>query len=149
MELKKILDSRIVDLHMKVKTKEEALNHLAGLLNKAGYVGDCEQFVADIYLREKEGVTGIGNYIAIPHGKSDSVANVGIAIGKLDKAIKWETLDGKGVKIIFLFAVSNNTEYAQNHMGLLAQIAGKLGNDKAIASLQKVKTFDELVAVFM
>ncbi|MGB7594822.1 MAG: fructose PTS transporter subunit IIA [Erysipelotrichaceae bacterium] len=148
MELKKVLDSRIVDLHMKAKTKDEALNHLTGLLEKAGYVSDCQQFVSDIYLREKEGLTGIGNYIAIPHGKSDSVSNVGIAIGKLDKEIEWETLDGNGVKIIFLFAVSNNLEYAQNHMGLLAQIAGKLGNDKAIAALQKVKTFDELLAVF-
>jgi len=148
MELKNVLDSRIVDLHMKAKTKDEALNHLTSLLEKAGYVSDCQQFVSDIYLREKEGLTGIGNYIAIPHGKSDSVSNVGIAIGKLDSEIEWETLDGNGVKIIFLFAVSNNLEYAQNHMGLLAQIAGKLGNDKAIAALQKVKTFDELLAVF-
>lgn len=148
MELKKVLDSRIVDLHMKATTKDEALHHLTGLLNQAGYVSDCQQFVSDIYLREKEGLTGIGNYIAIPHGKSDSVTNVGIAIGKLDKEIEWETLDGNGVKIIFLFAVSNNLEYAQNHMGLLAQIAGKLGNDRAIAALQKVKTFEELVAVF-
>jgi fructose PTS system EIIA component len=149
MELKNILDPRIVDLKMNSKTKDEALYHLSHLLKEAGYIDDCKQFVDDIYLREKEGMTGIGSYIAIPHGKSESVHNVGIAIGKMEHEIEWETLDDLGVKIIFLFAVSNNNDYAQTHLGLLAQIAGKLGNDQAIKALQKVKTFDELVSVFM
>lgn len=93
-------------------------------------------------------MTGIGNYVAIPHGKSDSVTNVGIAIGKLDHEIEWETLDGNGVKLIFLFAVSNDHEYARNHMLLLAEIARKLGNDEAIETLLKAETVEEIKAVF-
>lgn len=120
----------------------------ASYVKDANYIGDVDEFVKDIYLRESEGVTGIGNFVAIPHGKSDSVTQVGIAIGKLNNEIEWETLDGQGVKLIFLFAVSNDHEYARNHMKLLAQIAGKLGNDENIEKLLNAKTVEELKEVF-
>lgn len=148
MNLVDVLDERIIDLHVKAKNKKEAIDALANKLYEAGYVGNVEEFVADIYVRESEGTTGIGNYVAIPHGKSDSVTKVGIAIGKLEQEIEWETLDGNGVKLIFLFAVSNDHEYARNHMLLLAQIAGKLGNDEAIEALLNANTVEEIKAVF-
>ena len=140
MELKDVLDERIIDLNMEAKNKDEAIRHLAAKLKDANYIGDVDEFVKDIYLRESEGVTGIG--------KSDSVTQVGIAIGKLNNEIEWETLDGQGVKLIFLFAVSNDHEYARNHMKLLAQIAGKLGNDENIEKLLNAKTVEELKEVF-
>ena len=112
MQVKDVLDERIIDLNAKANNKEEILTHLAKKLKEAKYIDDVEAFKKDIYQRESEGTTGIGNYIAIPHGKSDSVTQVGIAIAKLDHEIEWETLDGKGVKLVFLFAVSNNHEYA-------------------------------------
>lgn len=148
MELKEVLDKRVIDLNMKATNKKEAIRELSEKLKDAGYIGDVDEFISDIYVRESEGVTGIGNYVAIPHGKSDSVTQVGIAIGKLDDEIEWETLDDKGVKLIFLFAVSNDHEYARNHMLLLAEIARKLGNDEAIEQLLASKTVDELISVF-
>ena len=148
MGLKDVLDEKVIDLHMQAKTKEEAIRHLAQKLSDANYIGDVDEFVKDIYVRESEGMTGIGNYVAIPHGKSDSVSQVGIAIGKLENEIEWETLDDKGVKLIFLFAVSNDHEYARNHMLLLAEIARKLGNDEAIEKLLEAKDMEHLLAVF-
>ncbi|MEY8256183.1 fructose PTS transporter subunit IIA [Erysipelotrichaceae bacterium 66-17] len=148
MELKDVLDEKIIDLHVPAKNKREAITYLANKLHNANYVDDVDEFVSDIYLRESEGITGIGNFVAIPHGKSDSVSNVGIAIGKLDEEIEWETLDDQGVKLIFLFAVSNNHEYARNHMRLLAEIAGKLGHDEAIEQLLHAESIEEIKAVF-
>lgn len=148
MELKEVLDKRVIDLDLKATNKEEAIRELSEKLKAADYIGDVEEFVKDIYVRESEGMTGIGNFVAIPHGKSDSVTQVGIAIGKLQNEIEWETLDGKGVKLIFLFAVSNNHEYARNHMLLLAEIARKLGNDEAIEQLLEAKNVEELLSVF-
>ena len=78
----------------------------------------------------------------------DSVTQVGIAIAKLDHEIEWETLDGKGVKLVFLFAVSNNHEYARNHMLLLADIARKLGNDEAVEKMLSAETIEDLKSVF-
>lgn len=86
--------------------------------------------------------------MAIPHGKSDSVTQVGIAIGKLDHEIEWETLDGKGVKLIFLFAVGKDNENARTHLKLLAEVARTLGNDEAVQALLEAKTVEDLKAVF-
>lgn len=142
------IDERIIDLSMKTKNKKDTIIHLANKLHDAGYIDDIDAFVEDIYEREAQGTTGIGNYIAIPHGKSDSVKQVGIAIGKLEDEIEWETLDGNGVKLVFLFAVSNNHEYAKNHMRLLAEIAIKLGNDEAVEKLQTMREVSELKEIF-
>ena len=69
MQLIDVLDERIIDLNAEAANKEEVLTLLAGKLKDAGYIADVEAFKKDIYLRESEGTTGIGNYIAIPHGK--------------------------------------------------------------------------------
>lgn len=148
MELKDVLDERIIDLNMEAKNKDEAIRHLAAKLKDANYIGDVEEFVKDIYLRESEGVTGIGNFVAIPHGKSDSVTQVGIAIGKVQDEIEWETLDGNGVKLIFLFAVGNDNENAKTHLRLLAEVARTLGNDDAVEALLNASTVEDLKAVF-
>lgn len=148
MKVLDAIDERIIDLDMDVKNKDEAIQHLAKKLHEAKYIDGIEEFVKDIYEREAQGTTGIGNYIAIPHGKSDSVSQVGIAIGRVKNEIAWETLDGKGVKLIFLFAVSNNHEYARNHMRLLAEIATKLGNDEAVEKLQTITSVAQLKEIF-
>ena len=71
MAVKEILDKRVIDLDMNAKTKDEVIRHLAGLLHEAGYVDNLEGYIKDVYLRESEGITGIGGHVAIPHGKSD------------------------------------------------------------------------------
>lgn len=148
MNIKDALDERIIDLEIEVNDKEAAITHLSKKLKAAGYIENIDEFIKDIYEREAQGITGIGNYIAIPHGKSDAVKQVGIAIGRLKKEIAWETLDDKGVSLIFLFAVSNDHDYARNHMKLLAEIAMKLGNDETVEKLQNVQNIEELKEIF-
>ena len=74
---------------MNAKTKDEVIRHLAGLLHEAGYVDDLEGYIKDVYLRESEGITGIGGHVAIPHGKSDYVDKVGIAVGRTHDMVEW------------------------------------------------------------
>nr|WP_304358360.1 fructose PTS transporter subunit IIA [Clostridium paraputrificum] len=147
MTLKDIIDEKIIDLEMNCKDKDEALRTLSKNLLDAGYINDLDQFVSDIYKREEIGITGIGNHIAIPHGQSNSVEKIGIAIGRLKEDIKWESIDDEDINLIFLFCVSNNTEYARNHLLLLSEVAGKLGNDKIISALQNVREKEELIKV--
>ena len=89
MALEEILNEDIIDLNLKAATKDEVLHELAGKLKDAAYIDDVEGFVKDIYVRESEGITGMGNHIAIPHGKSSSVTKIGIAIGRTDKEVEW------------------------------------------------------------
>lgn len=145
MALEEILNEDIIDLNLKASTKDEVLHELAGKLKSASYIDDVESFVQDIYVRESEGITGMGNHIAIPHGKSSSVTKIGIAIGRTEKEIEWESYDGQPVNLIFLFCVSDNEDFAKNHMMLLAELAGKLGNDQRVKKLQEANSKKELL----
>lgn len=149
MNLEEVLDTRVIDVDLKATNKDEAITLLSKKLKEADYIEDIELFKEDIYYRESQGTTGIGNYIAIPHGKSESVSKVGIAIGKFSSEIPWETLDDKGVKIIFLFAVDDKPESADTHLDLLSRIAGKLGNDEAVQQLLEANSVNEIKNVFL
>lgn len=146
MALQDILNTEIIDLDLQGTTKDEILHELANKLLEANYIDDVEAFVKDIYVREAEGVTGMGNHIAIPHGKSASVKKIGIAIGRTKNEIEWESYDDLPVNLIFLFCVSDDSDFARNHMMLLAELAGKLGNDERVEKLQQVTTKEELIS---
>lgn len=148
MEVKEILDVNLIKSDMKVDSKEEALNVLCQELLDNGYISDIEGFKEDVYAREKEGKTGIGNFIAIPHGKSAHVDNIGVAIGINETEIPWESLDDRGVKGIILFAVGNDNEDANQHLKLLSLFARKLGNDEVVEDLLKSTSPEEVVQAF-
>lgn len=144
-----VIDLRTVLPHLEVKTKDEALHKMADKLLEAGYLTNADGFVKDVYAREAEGKTGIGNYIAIPHGKSEHVQKSGIAIATIDNEIEWETLDDNGVKVIVLFAVGATNEAAQEHLKLLAMFARKLGREAVIEALLKADTAEQIKAAFV
>ncbi|MER2226260.1 MAG: fructose PTS transporter subunit IIA [Carnobacterium sp.] len=148
MEVKNIVDLKTIKTNMQAKTKDEALKELTELLVQNGYITDVDGFMKDIYAREAEGQTGIGNYIAIPHGKSDFVKKIGVAIGIIEEEIPWETLDGKGVKGIILFAVGDDNDGAQNHLKLLSLFARKLGNDEVVKNILQSKKAEDVKAAF-
>lgn len=148
MAVREILDQRVIDLDMKVKSKAEVLEHLAQLLMKAGYIDDLSGYLKDVYLREQEGITGIGNHVAIPHGKSDSVERVGIAIGRTKDMIEWESYDGEPSDLFFLFAVPSDSEGAKDHLKLISELAAKLGNNKTMEKLQTARSYEELLEAF-
>ncbi|MGO2892201.1 fructose PTS transporter subunit IIA [Enterococcus devriesei] len=143
IELEKIIDKELMIIDSKAKNKHEVLTELVELLVKQGYVNDHNAFLEDVYLREQEGETGIGQGIAIPHGKSQAVQKTTVAIATLDKEIEWETLDGKEVKAIILFAVKDS-DANTTHVLLLQQIAILLANDEFLTQLKAVTSVDEL-----
>ena len=129
MDLSEVIDENIIDLDVKGTTKDEVLRELSQRLYDNGYISDVEQFVKDIYVRESMGITGAGNHIAIPHGKSSAVNKITIAVGR------------------FLVCVSDDEGFAQNHMRLLAELAGKIGKDSLAEELQNAKTPAEVVKI--
>lgn len=148
MEVKDIIDLKTVKTNMNVNTKEEALKELANLLLENGNISDEKGFIKDIYDREAEGQTGIGNYLAIPHGKSAYVKKIGVAIGINSTEIPWESLDDSGVKGIILFAVGNDHKETTSHLKLLSLFARKLGNDEVVREFLQSKSPEDVVKVF-
>lgn len=144
MQVDEIVDLKTIRTNMSAKSKEEVIQELAEVLVQNEYITNIDEFLEDIYAREAVGQTGIGNYIAIPHGKSDSVKKIGVAIGITQEEIPWETLDGNGVKGIILFAVGNDNDGAQNHLKLLSLFARKLGNDEIVEKMLQSKNAEDV-----
>jgi PTS system fructose-specific IIA component len=153
MPLNEILNADIIDLNVEGKTKDEVLHYMANVLLKNGYINDVDVFVKDIYEREAEGPTGMGSGISIPHGKSLSVPRNGIMIGKTVEPIRWESSmsdDGfQDTHLIFLFCVSADAEFARNHMMLLSELAGKLGNDVRVTKLSQAQSKEEILDLIL
>ena len=153
MPLADILNKDIIDLEVKGSNKDEVLRYMASVLLEHGYINDPDLFVKDIYEREAEGPTGMGSGISIPHGKSMSVLRNGIMIGKTLEPIRWESSmsdDGyQDSHLIFLFCVSADEEFARNHMMLLSELAGKLGNDVRVTKLSQAQSKDEIVDLIL
>lgn len=148
MEIINVIDDRLLKVDLEAKDKEEAITKVCELLYKEKYISDVDSFKLDVLKREELGETGIGNGVAIPHGKSSSVIKNTVSICKLKDSIEWESFDGKGVNVIILFAVQDDIESAKEHLKLLASVARKLGRDEVIESLRNAKDEKELKECF-
>src|SRR5699024_12613503 len=105
IQIDTVLNESCINLNLKANNKEEALDELVDLLYEFGSITSKEGFLHDIYLREKEGPTGIGGGIAIPHGKSEHVSKTSIAIGRIENFIPCESLEDKHEGLIIYFTV--------------------------------------------
>ena len=148
MEIINVIDDRLLKVDLEAKDKEEAITKVCELLYKEKYISDVDSFKLDVLKREELGETGIGNGVAIPHGKSSSVIKNTVSICKRKDAIEWESFDGKGVNVVILFAVQDDVESAKEHLKLLASVARKLGRDEVIESLGNAKNEKELKECF-
>ncbi|MCX8724397.1 PTS sugar transporter subunit IIA [Lactobacillus sp. B4005] len=144
VDIAKIVSPDLIKLNLVGTTKEEVIDELSDLLKKDNDVGNKQAFVEDVFKRETEGETGIGQGVAIPHGKSPAVKNTTIAIGLSDHPIPWETLDDKPVTAVILFAVRDQ-DASTLHLKLLQQVAILLSDDDFISKLHHAKTKENVI----
>lgn len=143
-----VLDQRTIRTHLNANNKDDVIKSIAQMFLDAGYITNTRDFVKAVYERESEGVTGIGNHVAIPHGKSATVKQNGVAIVTLDHEIEWESLDNTGAKVVVLFAVGDNSEGAQEHLKMLAMFAKKLAKPDVIKQLLKANDIEDVMNIF-
>lgn len=141
-----VISKELMDLEIEADTKEDVIHRLAHLLYKNGMLKDEASFVQDVFYRETEGMTGLGEGVAIPHGKSDSVLKTTLAIGKTKKPVPWESLDEQPVNVIILFAVKN-TDANTMHIKLLQKVAVMLADEEFITQLKAVSTKEDMMAL--
>src|SRR3954464_5867420 len=106
MRLSDILKPQDIKIPLEAKTKTEAIGELANLLAANGEVTDPKKVLEAVLDREATRTTGIGNTLAIPHGKCPGVDNLVIAIGKTATPIDFQDIDGRPVTLIWLFGSS-------------------------------------------
>jgi fructose PTS system EIIA component len=144
--VKAALDRGTIVTDLNVKTKEEVFEALAVRLKEQGYIESVDLFLDALHDREKEGATGIGGHVAIPHGRSDTVKKNGIAIAVLHDEIAWESLDDTGAKVVVLFAVGATDAGSQEHLKLLSLLARRLAKADVVADLLKADNVDDVIA---
>lgn len=141
-----LINKNLIALNMEVKDKIEALRELIALVKKENKINSEEQFLDCVLHREKEFSTGVGNGIAIPHGRSETVKEAIVAFAKLNKRIDWNSMDSEQVDLIFLLGVPDkNTENL--HLKILAQLSRKLMDEDFVKVLRESRSQQEVFDV--
>ncbi|HFI0292206.1 TPA: PTS sugar transporter subunit IIA [Streptococcus suis] len=141
-----MISPNIITLDLQSTSKLGVIEELSNLLVRNGDITDKDTFVKDVLLRETEGITGIGQGLAIPHGKSTTVVNTTIAIGIAHHDIAWESLDDQPVKVVFLFAVRDQ-DASTVHLKLLQRVAILLADETFVEKLQRVESKEALLSM--
>lgn len=144
--MNKILKEQNIFLDVESRSKDELIETLAEKLDKMGKLFDKNIFIEDIYKREAEGITGIENGLALPHGKSSGVKETTILVVKLKTSIEWETLDDSLVDLVVLFAVKLEDKN-DVHLKLLSRIAGNLSEEENILKIKELTNKEEIIKI--
>ena len=146
MDLRSMIDERLVAFDMKVSCKEDAIDKVIDMLFKAGKITDKENFKKGIFAREEEFSTGVGNGIAIPHCMSDTVTEGAFTLVKLANDIEWKSLDDLPVKYIIMLAAPNDS--GSSHLKMLSLLATNLMDDEFRENLLKASSIEEVKKIF-
>jgi len=131
---------------LKVNSKKQAIQELAA--RAAHLTGQGERAIFDILMqREKLGSTGVGNGIAIPHGKLAKLEKLFGLFARLDRPIEFETLDGQPVDLIFLLLAPETA--GADHLKALARVARLLRDPDVARKLRESRDAEAIYAVLM
>ena len=145
MRITDLLDRRSVSLTAVPKTKSETLDMAIDLMVKSDKISDREAYRKQVYLREEESTTGIGDGIAIPHGKCDAVKKPGLAAMVIKNGVEFEALDDEPVTLLFLIAAPNTEDNI--HLDVLSKLSVMLMDEEFTESLRNASSVDEFMDI--
>lgn len=146
MSLIELIDKRTVKVPLESVDKQGVLRELVDLLASApDKVSDPEALYMAVLNREAMGSTGLAEGIAVPHGKTDAVKNVCLAIGVAPEGIDFDAADGKPSRLFFLIAAA--PDKAGPHIAALADIARLAHSEALINALVGARDASELIRI--
>lgn len=145
MRITDLLDKRSISLNAAPADKKETLDLAVELMAKSGKLSDVEKYREQVYAREEESTTGIGEGIAIPHGKCDAVKAPGLAAMVIKNGVEYESLDGEPVTLLFLIAAPNTKDNV--HLDVLSKLSVMLMDENFTTSLRNAKSVDEFLQI--
>ncbi len=142
MEITDILSPTAIIPNLRATSKKQALQELAHRVQELS--GLPERMVFDVLLeRERLGTTGIGNGIAIPHGKPVGIERLFGVFARLERSIDFESIDEQPVDLIFLLLAPESA--GADHLKALARVS-RLLRDKIVCD--KLRTADSADALY-
>ena len=145
MRITELLDKRSIRIDGAPKSKNEALDQMVELMAKSGKINDQEAYPQEVYRREEEGTTGVGEGIAIPHGKGAFVDKPGLAAMVVKDGVDYDSLDGEPVHLIFLIAAPNTKDNV--HLDVLSKLSVLLMDEDFSRALQNAKSPEEFMKI--
>lgn len=138
------IDNELIFSNIEVKHRRALIEILSKKVENVKGL-DAGSVISAIWEREQYGTTGIGNGVAIPHGRIKGINDIIIVLSTLKTPVDYESIDGEGVKLVFLLIVpeGNNLIYLK----LLSQIS-IICNDKAIRTkLMEANGNEEILSI--
>ena len=145
MQILDFLSVESIKLSIESKNKKDAIKELVEVLVKSGKVKDKKKMIQTLMEREELGSTGIGQGIAIPHGKSDTVSDLAAAFGVSADGVSFDSLDGEPVNIFFLLVAPEGAAGA--HLKDLARISSLLKDKYFRKSLLSAQSPEEVIKI--
>ena len=145
MRITDLLDKRSISLTGAPRSKQEALDQMVDLMIQSGKINDREAYRQEVYRREEESTTGIGEGIAIPHGKGPFVDRPGLAAMVVKNGVDFDSLDGEPVHLIFLIAAPNTEDNV--HLDVLSKLSMLLMDETFAANLKNASTVEEFLRI--
>jgi nitrogen PTS system EIIA component len=121
MTIEEVLHKECVVSDLKGTTKKEVVRELVDALKNANLIEDAEKAVNVVLERERLGSTGIGDGVAIPHGKLKGIQNILCAFGRSREGIDFDAVDHKPAHIFFLLIAPEDS--ASMHLQMLSRIS--------------------------
>jgi PTS system nitrogen regulatory IIA component len=142
MKITTFLKREFIIEELQAVTKEAVLAEMAAVLMPAGSPDDQDEMVRVLMARERLGSTGIGDGIAIPHGKIGGLDDLRIAIGRSHQGVDFNALDGKPAHLFFLLIAPENS--SGQHLKVLARISRLLKDNVLRKNLMEAESAAEL-----
>ena len=144
MKIIDLLKKDAIELNTEASSKQDAIDKLVALHQKAGNLSNEAEFKEAILLREQQGTTAIGEGIAVPHAKSDSVKNAGLSAVTLSNGVDYGAPDGKPSDILFMIAAHMDGDL---HLEILSRLMVMLMEPEFCNALRSAKTADEFLSI--
>lgn len=145
MRITELLDKRSIMLGAAPSDKTQVLEQAVALMGASGKIADLDAYQKQVFAREEESTTGIGEGIAIPHGKCDAVAKPGLAAMVIPNGVDFDSLDGEPVTLLFLIAAPNTKDNV--HLDVLSKLSVMLMDEDFTAKLRGAATVEEFLSI--
>ena len=145
MKITDLLDPRSISLDAAPTSKSETLDKAVELMAASGKLSDVEAFRKQVYAREEESTTGIGEGIAIPHGKCDAVKKPGLAAMVIKNGVDFDSLDGEPDTLLFLIAAPNTKDNV--HLDVLSKLSVLMMDENFSDSLRNASSVEDFLSI--
>lgn len=143
MELKAIVSLNRTECAVQCNSKKKILEIISRIAANNNDNIDESTVLTSLLNRERMGSTGIGNGIALPHGRLANLEKVMAIVVTSTPAINFDALDNKPVDIFFALLVPE--DQTEGHLQTLASVAGKLSNKDTVKAIRRATTSDDII----